>query len=412
MLGDGHVGVRWQAGRSGAGAAATPPAPPDLCQKLGYDAKKSGRVLGPHIPGYRPLPDLEAPEFPAGLLAVARQRVGILRIGLFGPQGSPELCAAALRTLKIERDAACDAQGADRVESAAYTIMSHDLATRIRALRRRGATTLLIDLTRNGGGSEWAEAAARIVSPLRLRSERLDFVRGAHWAEHWEALAHELRGAEASVSPADRDTIERWLPEIERLKTVATTPCPAEPFWTGRRPDCEWLGRGLYATGILGEADAATLRKKPWGPLAFSPAQYDFEEAVWHGPLLVLVDENTGSAAEEFAAVLQDNKAAVVIGAPTAGAGCGHTNGGTPTRLKNSRAILELPDCARIRRDGSNEVRGIDPDILIGFRPTDGMQRKGLRLAAALSRGVEAAGRLCQRERCDRRASRTPSTSR
>ena len=94
------------------------------------------------------------------------------------------------------------------------------------------------------------------------------------------------------------------------------------------------------------------------------------------------------------------NKAAVIIGAPTAGAGCGHTRGGTPTTLTHSHGILELPDCARFRRDGSNEVRGIDPDILIGFRVTDGMGRKGLRAAAVLSRGVTAAVQLCEREHC------------
>jgi C-terminal processing protease CtpA/Prc len=114
------------------------------------------------------------------------------------------------------------------------------------------------------------------------------------------------------------------------------------------------------------------------------------------------VDGGTGSASEQFAAVLQDNKAAVIFGAPTAGAGCGHTNGGTPTTLTHSEGILELPDCARIRRDGSNEVGGIDPDILIGFRTTDGMRRKGLRVAPALSQGVAAAVQLCRREGCSR----------
>jgi len=55
------------------------------------------------------------------------------------------------------------------------------------------------------------------------------------------------------------------------------------------------------------------------------------------------------SAAEEFAAVLQDKGAAVIMGTCTGGAGCGHTNGGTPTTLTNSRAVLQLPDCVRFR---------------------------------------------------------------
>ena len=117
------------------------------------------------------------------------------------------------------------------------------------------------------------------------------------------------------------------------------------------------------------------------GQLRFYAAKFNYPDAVWDGPLIVLVNGYTGSAAEEFTAVLQDNHAAVVMGAPTAGAGCGHTDGGTPTKLKNSGGILELPHCARFRADGSNEVMGIQPDVLVGLRATDGPHRQGLRVA-------------------------------
>lgn len=73
--------------------------------------------------------------------------------------------------------------------------MSRDLALRIRELQRLGATALLVDITGNGGGSEWAEAAARVLSPIKIRSERRYGVRGEHWAGHWESVAKELREA-------------------------------------------------------------------------------------------------------------------------------------------------------------------------------------------------------------------------
>jgi C-terminal processing protease CtpA/Prc len=38
--------------------------------------------------------------------------------------------------------------------------------------------------------------------------------------------------------------------------------------------------------------------------------QFPYEAGVWRGPLVVLIDGGTGSAAEEFAAALQDNHAA------------------------------------------------------------------------------------------------------
>jgi hypothetical protein len=243
-------------------------------------------------------------------------------------------------------NAACERECAARVEGAAYAIMSRDLANGIRALEKLGARILLIDITGNGGGSEWVGAAARVVSPLNLLSERRGFVRGEHWASNWESMAKDLRLSEGHASGPEGEQLERWAQQLDRAKAQAQTPCSSEAFWSGQRPTCEWLGDGFYATGVLGEADATALRGKPWASFIFSPTKYDFEMAVWHGPILVLIDGNTGSAAEEFAAVLQDNKAAVVIGSPSAGAGCGHTNGGTPTTLTHSGGILELPDCA------------------------------------------------------------------
>ena len=400
-LGDGHVRVRWpRIDTAAPSGASSSPASPDVCRTLGYDDAKSGATLGPYLAGYTPLPGAAAAEFPAGVVHSAGQRIGVIRMGLFDPHGSLALCASALKTLALPAAAPCEGECPDRVEKAAYAMMSSDLANRIRALAKMGATALLIDLTGNGGGSEWAEAAARIISPLSLRSERAEFVRGAHWAENWRSIAQDLQNAEATASDADRVQLERWRKQVEQAEAEAKVSCSSAPFWSGQRPSCEWLGRGFYATGLLGEADAAALKGKTWASTVFTPAEYAFEPAVWHGPLMVLVDGGTGSAAEEFTAVLQDNKAAVIVGAPTAGAGCGHTNGGTPTELTHSHGIFEVPDCVRIRLDGSNEVRGIDPEVLVGFRSNDGIRRKGVRLAAALPQAVSAAATLCRRTHC------------
>lgn len=59
--------------------------------------------------------------------------------------------------------------------------------------------------------------------------------------------------------------------------------------------------------------------------------------------------------------------------------------------LKHSRARLRLPNCARLRADGTNEVSGIDPDVLIGFRSNDGNQRRVHRLMAALPAAIHKA---------------------
>jgi hypothetical protein len=407
-LADGHVQVRWPRGDDASGGPVSPAVPgqapqqglAEVCLSLGYDASISGHPLFARLPGYRPLPDERALEVPAGLASVAGRQVGVLRVGLFSPYGYPQLCESLLSQQATVPDLRCDSSCSERLEALGYQRLTQELMGRVREVRERGATVLLIDLTGNGGGSEWAEAVARIVSPIRLRSERLGFVRGRHWVDHWSSLAKELRRA-AEDSSQDRGQLLRWAVQADEAREVAATPCPSESLWSGRRSSCSWLGQAFYATGILAEGDVAVLRKKPWGPRVFSPAEFDFEESLWRGPLVVLIDEGTGSAAAEFAAVLQDNKAAVLLGAPAAG-GCGHTDGGTPTRLTHTGGTLEVPDCARFRVDGANEMMGIDPDVLIGFRRTDGERRKALRAVAALPQGIEMALRQCARSSCRR----------
>src|SRR5262249_23338630 len=84
---------------------------------------------------------------------------------------------------------------------------------------------------------------------------------------------------------------------------------------------CQWLGQGSFSSGLIASADPAALRGKPWAKLVFSPMQFPYQEGIWRGPLIVLVDGGTASAAEQFVAVLQDNQAAVILGAPTLGGG-------------------------------------------------------------------------------------------
>jgi C-terminal processing protease CtpA/Prc len=113
--------------------------------------------------------------------------------------------------------------------------------------------------------------------------------------------------------------------------------------------------------------------------------------------LIVLVDGFTASASEQFVAQLQAGKAALVVGSPTHGSGCGYITGthgkaGSETVLKNSGGKLFMPNCARFLPDGRNEVGGLEPDILLPFRANDTPHQKAGRLSAALPRLLTAVG--------------------
>jgi hypothetical protein len=390
---DGHVEIHWP-------QSAPVPAPTtqtDRCRALGYNSVMFAKPLAALAPGYRAIP---APaEFASGVLEADGHKVGVLKIGLFSPKGTPELCADALRALSIDPNTPCDDACDDRVENWGAAQMTRDLESALHAIDRSGAETLLVDVAGNGGGTEWAEAAMRMTTS-RLEAEHIAFVRGAHWAEQFSQLSQDLHKAAGKARPGDRAFLLKLAQEADAKREVALTPCDSEPLWNGKRPACGWLGEGFYGSGLVAAADPAELQGKSWAPLVFYAAEFPYEEGVWRKPLLVLIDGGTGSAASQFAAVLQDNRAAIILGSPAIG-GCGHTNGGTPTILANSKAELIVPDCVRYRADGSNEADGIEPDVLVGFAPGDGPHRKAARMLAMLPEALARAEQLAPRPHAD-----------
>jgi hypothetical protein len=370
-LGDGHVRFRWSVDHSSS-------VPNASCKALGYDPQMQGQPVAALMPGYSPLAKTSANEFPAGLVQVAGHKVGVLKIGLFSPLGYPELCTAAMVALKIRPNAPCNDECSDQIEAWAMDRMTSDLASQLNAFKAAGAEALLVDVAGNGGGTEWAEVAARMVTAARLKSERIAFVRGSHWANKFAKKEVELRAAARTAKGEDRTLLTNLANQVEIRRHEAETRCDSNPFWSGERPVCRWLGDAFYSSGLL-ESNSDQLRGKPWASLVFQPARFNYSEGIWSGPLIVLMDGGTGSAAAQFAAVLQDNHAAVLMGLPANG-GCGHTDGGTPTILKNSGGVFELPDCARLRTDGTNEVMGVQPAVLVDLAPADGPLRQGTKV--------------------------------
>jgi hypothetical protein len=387
-LGDEHVEFVWSKARHSAGPFNGGES--DVCSTLGYDAAMRAQPLAANASGYQPLSTTQSSDFPAGVISSNGRRIGVIKIGVFTPQGYPALCHAALQSLSVPADKPCDDACNDRIDSWVSDRLTNELIAQLRALKAARATVLLVDIAGNGGGTEWAEAVARMLTPIRLRSEDLEFVRGEHWAHAFTNDEASLRNFAQHEIGQDRSLLLKLADQVEERRKVALTLCDSRPLWQGGHTACSWLGKGFYGSGLLAAADPSTLRGKPWATLLFTPMEFPYEEGVWRAPLIVLVDRNVGSAASEFAAVLQDNHAAVTMGDPTGG-GCGHTNGGTPTTLRNSKAILKVPDCARFRADGSNEVLGIHPDVLVGFAATEGPHLRAIRFLGKLPEAVKRA---------------------
>jgi hypothetical protein len=168
-------------------------------------------------------------------------------------------------------------------------------------------------------------------------------------------------------------------------------PCDRTRVCTEGTLDCSSLiSHVLFTGGILHYAPPGSFESLESKTTLFHPLRYSYSESTERPPLYVLVDRETWSAAEYFAAILHDNKAATIVGELTGGAGCGYTNGGIPAELRHSHAVVKMPDCVRLRKDGSDEVNGVTPDILVPWAERDTPYTKAVKRSHALNAALAA----------------------
>jgi Peptidase family S41 len=380
-FGDGHLELEWP---SEDGKTPETRVEADVCARLGYHPRGKPGIDYSFLTELSPVPTAEGELFQGGLLKAGTRTFGLIRISVFTEKGFPEICHEALQHIGLLVDAACDQACADRVELKTADLLTTALTARAEQLRQAGATALLIDITRNGGGSDWVDAPPRALSSKPLRDPRLSFVKSEHWTKQLEDQLRDI-GADQNNGHESDPVLRDAALKLREAIAASKQPCDAEQVWSSGGLDCSLLASGfIFASGILPYVAPGRLSAFKSRDDLFYPGRYAYAESTHRLPLYVLVDKDTWSAAEYFAALLQDNHAATIVGEPTGGAGCGYTNGGIPTQLKNSRAQVQMPDCVRLRADGSNQVNGVTPDVLIPWAKRDSAYQRARKLIAAL----------------------------
>lgn len=360
---DGHVGVvteppapvqwvmdAWREHRHG-GSGARPDrtwSGAKACASLGYEERAAEySVPLEKEPGYREVGSLGPMR--AGLLARGGDTVGVVRFRLFSQRAALPACATAWE--RAVRDSlgkgACDEGCEERLYRASGAVMTDSLRAWLVAIGRAGAHTVLVDIAGNGGGTEWVEEAAQLFAAGPLEPPVATGVVHAHTAERLEARVAELDQVLREVGPdhPGRAAAVEQRNLLDSLAGMARRWCDRRAIWR----DTSVAQR---CPAVLPPALAAAAEANRPDPLP----------AAWAGRVVILADRRTASASEEFVSLLHDNGKARLIGERTLGAGCGYTNGGIPLTLAHSGMKIHLPDCARIRRSGQNEVFGIEPD--------------------------------------------------
>lgn len=364
----------------------------EACGRLGTGVDDSPPLLA-HATGYTALPSATN-VFQAGLVTLGTDTIGVVRIPLFSADAYRPACERvwpSFRSTLPTGDEACDGACEDRLRTAIDARLTEELGARILELEGAGARAIVVDLTGNGGGQNWVDQAARIVTGRTLRSPRVGFVRHPHWVPVFE---QDLAAVERDLARTDLDSIRRTLlldarTRFSRALEEARTPCDVSAIWRDPSPSlaCRNIGAAeLYATGAYGWLAPGTAAGLTSAETLFWPSARGPTRGVGTVPIVILVDRRTASAAEYFTAMLRDNGAARVIGEHTYGAGCGYTNGGIPVTLAHSGLRLRMPDCLRLRSDGTNEVAGIAPDVTIDWIDDDDEADRATKALSALER--------------------------
>lgn len=381
---DGHMELSWPSAPADASSA---PATRSTCRELGYWSEPDDGAVATRLPGYVPLPP---GEIEAGTVPFAGRTIGVLRLPLFAP--SDRLCGAALAERGLAPAAPCDEACADAVSRRTDALFLAAIETRVRALAGAGVEALLVDVAQNGGGSDTSVAIARMLAGADVPTPAGGLVKSTARAQDLKEDADVLRAGLQGATPAEAALLRPLIAALDAGSADAARPCDLAPLWRAQPPGCSNLIRGLVFAGGLSDRDLPpAMRARPWAETVSSTARFRYTPGLWRGPLLVLVDGNSASSTELFAAMLQDAGRATIIGAPSFGASCGFTLPKQPLTLRHSGGVLEIPDCARFRRNGRNELGGIDPDVLVGFRRTDSPRQRVERLIARLPAALEAA---------------------
>jgi Peptidase family S41 len=331
-------------------------APAEACRTLGFrNAARDFSLPFAQRVAFEPLGG-ESAQFSAGIATTDDgRRIAVLRIPLFDERGYAAACEAVWPSLAEALGArSCEAACEHQLRRHVRARLTRDIADLLRSAADRGATALVLDLAGNGGGNDWAGDVARLLTAKTLPDPKVGLVRHPH----------SLRAIDDSIMEIDRHlarlpaevTAERARLRHERARLVTLRGkhrerCDMGWVWNARptEPPCSNL--------VIG--DLATSARKQGAPAS----------ALWIRPLYVLLDGRSASATEYIAAQFQDAGAARIVGERSYGAGCGHINGVIPLTLRNSGVRLTMPNCARIRADGRNEVAGVDPDLGVPLGP-------------------------------------------
>lgn len=404
-LGDGHfspLGDDPPAGnaRSEPEPARLDPADPESgCAALGYAARGRTAFSLPFesLPGFRLEADGVTRGFRSGTLTLhSGTRLGLVRIAGFRETGAAWACLDAWAAL-VKAGKSLDAAS---IESAAQQQWLRAMSEQLHRFASQRVVAVVADIGTNSGGNDLADWLPRLFTDKPVHSARMLLVRSPAAVGYLEEELSSLREPlPVSAGAAARAALDHAIAGFEADKAaLGVSDCDMSWVWREQRPwqpgsPCSHLLDVGSAAGALDYlephafGDPAIARRVYWAAVA------DDYRGAWTGPVYVITDARSYSAAELFASSMQLNHIAKTVGQRTGGDGCGFVTEIPPLVLPHSRLSFRLPNCVRLRADGGDEVAGVAPDLPVLPLKGESPRARAARAADVIADDVQKAAR-------------------
>jgi len=363
-LGDGHFSIRPDDPPAGAAHAEpdavtlNPEDPESGCAALGYGSRGRIEFSLPFesLPGFHLQADGITRTFRAGILPVRPGvQLGIVRISEFRETGTIWACLEGWRVL-ARAHKAIDAQS---VEDAAQDQWFREMSAILHGFSTAHVAAVIVDVGGNGGGDDLADWLPRLFTGRPVHSARMLVARSPAVAGYMDEELDGLRKplpatADASANLGARQAVDHAIAGFEAEKSALSAhACDMSWVWREQRPwqpdaPCSRLVDAGSAAGALDylaphSFDTDIAKRIYWAAVA------DNYIGAWTGPVYVVTDGHSYSAAELFASSIQFNHIGKTLGQRTGGAGCGFVTETPPIVLPHSRMSIRAPNCVRLR---------------------------------------------------------------
>jgi hypothetical protein len=367
---------------------APPVAPPfrgvgarTACAALGFTRSLGSAFSAPFdaLPGFRLENDGSEQAYRSGTYTTpSRIKIGIVRLPNFFEEQNPPECESAWADAQKDSDPAalCDDSCADNLWDRVDVILLNELRERLRTLRNAGATAVVVDLGDNPGGHELGDWVPRLFTASPVYSARMGLVRDPASAAYYDEQLGQLQATlKTPLSSSDRLAVDSAIAvyQSHRNEVVAGPACPMAWVWTEQRPwkpfgDAHHCSNLVFGNTFESGERAYLPQNAVTSPIAasaiYSAAVANPMIGAWQGPVYVVVDRKSFSGGELAAARFQDNAIGKIVGDVTGGAGCGFDYNSSYT-LPSGRMRFRIPNCVRLRKDGTNEAAGLRPDLYV-----------------------------------------------